>query len=79
MIGYAKELRKFIIAGGQKPTPPRIIVMAAQGFQQLVDKPTHIKGNILDHLYVRDLENPSWKFHHPYYSDHDAICFWAKL
>ena len=56
-----------------------INVMAAQGFQQLVDKPTHIKGNILDHLYVRDLENPSWKFHHPYYSDHDAICFWAKL
>ena len=53
--------------------------MATHGFKQLVDMPTHIKGNILDHLYVREIEDPSWKFHHPYYSDHDAICVWAKL
>ena len=53
--------------------------LGALGLAQIIDKPTHIRGNILDHLYVRDFVDPSWQFHHPYYSDHDGICFMGTL
>ena len=53
--------------------------MAINGFSQIIDKPTHKDGHILDHLYLRDIEIAEWKFHHPYYSDHDAICVRANL
>ena len=51
--------------------------MGNKGFKQLVDYPTHIKGNILDHVYVRypkstSLMPPSYRLHFPYYSDHEA-------
>ena len=48
--------------------------MATSGFTQIIDKPTHKEGNILDHVYVRSIDIANWQFHHPYYSDHDAIC-----
>ena len=52
-------------------------LMGKKGFKQLVDYPTHIKGNILDHVYVRypkstSLMPPSYRLHFPYYSDHEA-------
>ena len=53
--------------------------MASKGLDQLIDKATHNKGNILDHLYTRDVTNPAWMFHYPYYSDHEAICLMAEL
>ena len=53
--------------------------MANKGFSQIIDKPTHKDGHILDHLYLRDVEIAEWRFHHPYYSDHDAICVRANL
>ena len=56
-----------------------LAAMASKGLHQLVDKATHNKGHLLDHLYVRDIDNPSWIFHYPYYSDHEAICFMAEL
>ena len=51
--------------------------MDKQGFRQLLRYPTHIKGNILDHVYVRVPESagpitPSCTLYNPYYSDHDA-------
>ena len=48
--------------------------MKKNGFTQIIDKATHKDGNILDHVYIRDLEIAEWQFHHPYYTDHDAIC-----
>ena len=48
--------------------------LASFGFVQLIDKPTHVEGNILDHLYVKEVEIAGWQLHHPYYSGHDAIC-----
>lgn len=53
--------------------------MANNGFSQIIDKPTHKDGHILDHCYLRDVEIAEWRFHHPYYSDHDAICVRAIL
>ena len=48
------------------------------GFQQLVDEPTHVKGRHIDHLYFKPgkscSEKPSLYRYTPYYSDHDAIC-----
>ena len=52
-------------------------IMAVNGLSQIIDKPTHKDGNILDHVYVRDIEVADWQFHHPYYSDHDAMCIRA--
>ena len=46
---------------------------------EIIDKPTHKDGHILDHLYLRDIDIAEWKFHHPYYSDHDAICIRANF
>ena len=53
--------------------------MTSKGFNQLIDKPTHRDGNMLDHMYVREIEMSGWQLYHPYYSDHDAICSMAKL
>ena len=56
--------------------------MIKNGFKQLVSYPTHIKGNILDHLYLRyppdALIPPLHRLHYPYYSDHDAILLMLK-
>ena len=57
-----------------------IITMNLQGawlpevFLQIIDRATHKDGNILDHVYIRDVPIAEWQFHHPYYTDHDAIC-----
>ena len=53
--------------------------MTSKGFFQHIDKPTHKGGNMLDHLYIRNINLTGWQLHHPFYSDHDAICCMAKL
>ena len=48
------------------------------GFSQLMNEPTHMKGRHLDHLYFRQgrkpVQVPSIHRYSPYYSDHDALC-----
>ena len=48
-----------------------------QGFSQLVTKPTHVMGGLIDHAYWKD-DSESWQLpkietYSPYYSDHDAV------
>ena len=48
-----------------------------EGFQQLVQHPTHIQGGHIDHVYWRGGERIGSKTatlerYSPYYSDHDA-------
>ena len=56
---------------------PLIQGFIAIGFQQVVHEPTHVRGRIIDHAYIRD---PSRRLklyverYSPYYSDHDALC-----
>lgn len=42
-------------------------------FKQLVSGPTHIEGNLLDHVYTNIGDAVDHK-HPAYYSDHDIIC-----
>ena len=48
----------------------------SQGLIQVVKRPTHVEGGIIDHCYV----NADWKhsikidYIFPYYTDHAAIC-----
>ena len=50
-----------------------IFRLAEKSFVQLVDQPTHIEGNLLDHLYIRHAKTDNVLLHHPYYSDHDSV------
>ena len=63
----AREYNKFISA------------MTANNFIQVINKATHIKGHTLDHMYIRNIEWFEWQLHHPYWTDHDAICVQALL
>ena len=53
------------------------------GFTQLMNEATHMKGRHLDHIYFRPgsqpVEIPSIHRYSPYYSDHDAICATIKI
>ena len=51
-----------------------LYAMTSKGFTQIVNRPTHMKGHLLDHIYVRDIQEFSWHLHHPYWTDHDATC-----
>ena len=45
-------------------------------FSQLVEEPTHDKGNIIDHVYVSEdlLHRATCDLHYVYYSDHQVVC-----
>ena len=46
---------------------------SSKQFTQIIKEPTHIEGHLLDHAYVRDVdENLKWtaKVHSKYYTDH---------
>ena len=47
--------------------------MSELGFSQLITKPTHLCGGILDHCYVRSPYEVYWDIYSPYYTDHDAL------
>ena len=57
--------------------------LEANGFLQLMNEATHIKGGHIDHFYFKPgentTENPSIFRYSPYYSDHDAICATIKI
>ena len=53
-------------------------MLTIAGFHQIVNQPTHIKGNMLDHMYFRGLLIKHHDLHRPHYSDHDAICAVVK-
>ena len=51
--------------------------LESDGFRQLVQQATHIRGRHIDHAYWRDMEStwlePIIDRYSPYYTDHDAI------
>ena len=48
----------------------------SQGLKQIVNRPTHIDGRIIDHCYISSMWNHSVKIEYlyPYYTDHMALC-----
>ena len=53
-----------------------------QGFIQMVEKASHVKGGWIDHAYWRDnggnWDIPAIETYSPYYSDHDSILVTLK-
>ena len=53
-----------------------------QGFVQLGREATHDQGGRIDHIYFKQTDelyaDAELHHHHPYYSDHDALCFTLK-
>ena len=52
--------------------------LESDGFAQLVEEPTHIKGGIIDHVYFKEVElefDVNVALYSPYYTafDHDAL------
>ena len=49
----------------------------SQGFQQMVNKPTHDRGTIINHVYMsQTLCTMQTDVTDCYYSDHDCILYW---
>ena len=79
---------KIVIIGGDlnicflnNRVNPFTTYLESVGFNQLVDRPSHIEGRLLDHLYFRQPKNMytiSIETVAKYYSDHDAICATLK-
>ena len=52
----------------------------SQGFQQMVNKPTHDSGTIIDHVYKsQTLHTMQTDVTDCYYSDHDCILCWITM
>ena len=49
-----------------------LLYLKNEGFTQHVDKPTHILGRIIDHIYTKSFTLKEIKSYQPYYSDHSA-------
>jgi hypothetical protein len=49
-------------------------MLKKSGFQQIVTGSNHIKGGLLDHVYIT-ITCDLFKIHPVYYSDHDAVTF----
>ena len=50
------------------------------GFQQMVNKPTHDSGTIIDHVYMsRTLHTMQTDVTDCYYSNNDCILCWIKM
>ena len=70
----------FNICGKTEKDDAVLKFISKNGFTQLIDEPTQIRGRQIDHLFinqpslVRGIERYS-----PYYSDHDALLLTLKL
>ena len=61
-----------------------ITTLEALGFKQLVQEATHIKGGLIDHVYIREsgtIESVDCSLYSPYYCamDHDALLTTVKI
>ena len=50
--------------------------LSYHNFKQLIEEPTHIEGNLIDHAYLRDISGvlqTKSELHSKYYSDHRGL------
>ena len=54
-----------------------MVSLIQRGFQKIIDRPTHIQGGHIDHVYWLDknarFNLPTVEFYSPYWTDHDAL------
>ena len=59
------------------PIPTLVSILTHTGYQLELQKPKHVMGGLLDHLYTSDMFRSKYKYsikvNPVYYSDHDAI------
>ena len=48
--------------------------MKEAGFEQIVSEPTNIHGSCVDHVYLNMGIKYQYRVHHPYFTDHEAVC-----
>ena len=55
--------------------------LEAKGFRQLITEPTTIRGNCIDHVYIKDeqVECVYANLYHSYFTEHEAVCVVVKL
>ena len=68
---------KFLVGEKLKKASTRFVnMMTVRGFHQLIKEPTHLEGNIIDHIYVNNAmqcQTIAIQIDPVYYSDHDII------
>ena len=55
--------------------------LRSANFKQLIEEPTHLEGNLLDHAYFKDTKRIltcAGKLHTKYYTDHKALALFIK-
>ena len=57
------------------------VTLEAKGFRQLIMEPTTIRGNCIDHVYIKDeqVECVYANLYHSYFTEHEAVCVVVKL
>ena len=80
----AKGAKPCIIVGDfnidflNKPNELIITQIMSNGFNQIVTSPTHDKGGLIDHVYIKNvIEKVEVHLSFPYYSDHASILITA--
>lgn len=67
----------FNICAKKNPDNGVTAALRKMGFMSMIERPTHIQGGHIDHIYWLDSVNkhnlPSVEFFSPYWSDHDAM------
>ena len=53
------------------------VMLEKRGFTQIVTQPTTIRGNCIDHVYVRGILH-THHLYYPYYGNHEAVCVMVK-
>ena len=53
------------------------VSLTKMGFQKLIDRPTHVQGGHIDHIYWIDKDArfklPEVEYYSPYWTDHDSL------
>ena len=67
----------FNVCGKKNANNGITVSLIQQGFQKVIDRPTHIQGGHIDHVYWLDKDArfniPTVEFYSPYWTDHDAL------
>ena len=67
----------FNICSKKNPNNGVTVSLERKGFKSIIERPTHILGGHIDHMYWLDNDEkynlPSVEFYSPYWSDHDAV------
>ena len=84
VFNYLIDVQKPTLISGDfnicsKKNPKNVVTasLIEKGFKMLIERPTHIEGGHIDHVYWLDrigrFEIPIVEYYSPYWTDHDAL------